>query len=48
MFWGAILILFGGLILLNRAGLVSLEFSEYFVPVILIAWGISIILKKRR
>ena len=48
MFWGASLIIIGVMILLDRLGIVDLSFSEYFVPMILIAFGVSMIGKRLR
>ena len=47
MFIGILLTLIGVFMLLERAGVVSGPVSDYIVPVVLLALGISMILKER-
>ena len=47
MFFGALMVLFGLLMLLDRMGYLPGDLWEYFWPLALIALGISIVLKHR-
>ena len=44
IFWGIVLILLGGLLILDHAGVFDIEIWEFW-PVVLILIGLSIILK---
>jgi len=48
MFWGAILIVAGVLLLLSRAGVLPGSFWDYLLPIILIGIGANIILKRNK
>lgn len=48
MFVGALLVLVGVLMLLNQFGILPGRSADYFVPVALVALGISLITKHRK
>lgn len=48
MFWGASLVIIGVLLLLNKMELISLSFSEYLLPALLIAFGIRLLSRHKR
>ncbi|UCD95405.1 MAG: hypothetical protein JSU69_04980 [Candidatus Zixiibacteriota bacterium] len=47
VFWGIVLILLGGLFILEHAGVFDIEIWEFW-PIILVLIGLSIILKPGR
>jgi len=48
MFIGALLILAGAILLLDKMGYMPGDFWDYFWPVIIIALGIKILFSKRK
>jgi len=48
MFWGAVLIVAGALLLLSRAGIIPGSIWDYLLPIILIGIGANIIFKKNK
>lgn len=46
IFIGAILVLFGGLLLLEKFGIISYDFWGSFLPIVLIVIGLKLIIKK--
>jgi len=48
MFIGILLLLMGALMLLSRAGIINADFGEYILPVILIALGVSFMVKDKK
>ncbi len=48
MFWGIALVLVGILLLLDRAGMIDIDFGDFIIPVVLIAWGLKTILNNRK
>ncbi len=48
MFFPIALILVGALLLLDALGLISISFGTVILPVILVAVGLSMLVKKRR
>jgi len=42
-FWGSILIIFGGVILLRNVFGIDIEFCETAFPILLILWGASML-----
>lgn len=43
-FWGVVLIVFGGVILLRNLFGIDIEFWETLFPILLILWGASMLL----
>ena len=48
MFIGILLLLMGALMLLSSLGVINADFGEYILPVILVALGVSFILKDKK
>jgi len=48
MFFGVLLLILGGLMLLDRLGLLRGDMWDYFWPLVVIAIGVSMIVKHKR
>ncbi len=48
MFFGVLLLILGGLMLLNQFGLLRGDTWDYFWPVVVIAIGVSLIFKQKQ
>ncbi len=48
MFWGAVLIVAGILLLLSRAGVLPGSLWDYLLPIVLIGVGLKIILNRNK
>ena len=48
MFVGVFILLIGILMLLERSGIIRGDFGEFLVPVLLIAFGVSMVFKRNK